>query len=131
MKKLFEQILKFGIVGILAFIIDYGLMVFCTEVLHIYYLWSTMISFTVSVIFNYFASIKWVFNVDNGKSKSANLIFFISFSIIGLGINQLVMWLGVDQLHISYLIIKLFATAVVMVFNFVTRKLYFENGGKA
>lgn len=129
MKKLIDQILRFGIVGILAFVIDYGLMVFFTEILNIYYLWSTMISFTISVAFNYFASVKWVFNVDNGKSKSANLVFFISFSIIGLGINQLIMWLGVDKFQISYLIVKFLATAVVMIFNFVTRKLYFENGG--
>ena len=103
-------------------------MVFCTEVLGIYYLWSTVISFTVSVIFNYFASIRWVFQVDNGKSQTANIVFFIVFSIIGLGINQVIMWCGVDGLHISYLIVKLFATAIVMVFNFITRKMYFEKG---
>lgn len=117
MKKLIEQIFRFGIVGVLAFIIDYGLMVFCTEVLGIYYLWSSLISFTVSVIFNYVMSVKWVFNVDNGKTQTQNLIFFVTFSIIGLGINQLIMWLGVDKIQISYLIVKLFATAVVMVFN--------------
>ncbi|WP_288343444.1 GtrA family protein [uncultured Dubosiella sp.] len=126
MKKLIEQIFRFGIVGFLAFIIDYGLMVFCTEVLGIYYLWSSLISFTVSVIFNYVMSVKWVFNVDNGKTQTQNLIFFVTFSIIGLGINQLIMWLGVDKIQISYLIVKLFATAVVMVFNYVTRKWYFE-----
>ena len=126
MKKLIEQIFRFGIVGVLAFIIDYGLMVFCTEVLGIYYLWSSLISFTVSVIFNYVLSVKWVFNVDNGKTQTQNLIFFVTFSIIGLGINQLIMWLGVDKIQISYLIVKLFATAVVMVFNYVTRKWYFE-----
>ncbi|TGY66865.1 GtrA family protein [Dubosiella muris] len=126
MKKLIEQIFRFGIVGVLAFIIDYGLMVFCTEVLGIYYLWSSLISFTVSVIFNYVMSVKWVFNVDNGKTQTQNLIFFVTFSIIGLGINQLIMWLGVDKIQISYLIVKLFATAVVMVFNYVTRKWYFE-----
>ncbi len=126
MKKLIEQIFRFGIVGVLAFIIDYGLMVFCTEVLGIYYLWSSLISFTVSVIFNYVMSVKWVFNVDNGKTQTQNLIFFVTFSIIGLGINQLIMWLGVDKIQISYLIVKLFATAVVMVFNYVTRKWYLE-----
>lgn len=126
MKKLIEQILRFGIVGVLAFIIDYGLMVFCTEILGIYYLWSSLISFTVSVVFNYVMSVKWVFNVDNGKTQTQNLIFFVTFSVIGLGINQLIMWLGVDQVKISYLIVKLFATAIVMVFNYVTRKWYFE-----
>lgn len=126
MKKLLSQIIRFGIVGILAFIIDYGLMVFCTEILGIYYLWSSLISFTVSVIFNYFASVKWVFSVENGKTQTQNMVFFIVFSILGLGINQLLMWTGVDILSVNYMIVKLFATAVVMVFNYITRKIYFE-----
>ena len=126
MKKLIEQILKFGFVGILAFFIDYGLMIFCTEVLGIYYLWSSLISFTVSVIFNYIMSVKWVFNVDNGKTQTQNLVFFITFSVIGLGLNQLLMWLDVDKIGINYMIVKLFATGVVMVFNYITRKWYFE-----
>ena len=126
MKKLIEQILKCGFVGILAFFIDYGLMIFCTEVLGIYYLWSSLISFTVSVVFNYIMSVKWVFNVDNGKTQTQNLVFFITFSVIGLGLNQLLMWLGVDKIGINYMIVKLFATGVVMVFNYITRKWYFE-----
>lgn len=126
MKNLIKQILRFGIVGILAFFIDYGLMVFCTEILGIYYLISSFLSFTVSVIFNYMCSVKWVFAVDNGKSKLQNLGFFITFSLIGLGINQLIMWLGVDKMNINYMIVKLFATGVVMIFNFITRKYYFE-----
>lgn len=126
MKRLFEQILRFGIVGVLAFLIDYGLMIFCTEILGIYYLWSSLISFTVSVIFNYVMSVKWVFTVDNGKTQSQNLFFFVTFSILGLGINQLIMWIGVEKVLISYMLVKLFATAIVMVFNYITRKIYFE-----
>ena len=59
MKKLLNQILKFGVVGGLAFIIDYGILIFLTEVFHINYLISTTISFIVSVIFNYIMSIFW------------------------------------------------------------------------
>ncbi len=71
-------------------------------------------------------SVKWVFNVDNGKTQTQNLVFFITFSVIGLGLNQLLMWLGVDKIGINYMIVKLFATGVVMVFNYITRKWYFE-----
>ena len=120
------QIIRFGLIGGIAFLIDYGLLNFCTEVLHIYYLTSSIISFTVSVIFNYIASVKWVFSVDNGKSSGQNLTFFITFSIFGLLINQLIMWVGTDLGHIDYRITKLIATFIVMIFNYITRKIYFE-----
>ena len=53
MKKLIEQIMKFGLVGVFCFVIDYGLMIFLTEVFGISYLISSGISFSVSVIVNY------------------------------------------------------------------------------
>ena len=56
MEKLIAQFMKFGVVGFIAFFIDYGLLAFCTEVLGINYLISATIGFTVSVVFNYLAS---------------------------------------------------------------------------
>lgn len=126
MKKLIKQILKFGIVGGTAFIIDYALLYICTEYLGIYYFISSIISFSVSTIFNYIASIYWVFDVNKEKSQSRNFILFVGLSIVGLGINQLIMWFGVEQLHVYYMIVKIGATAIVMVFNFITRKLFLE-----
>ena len=126
MKKIINQLFKFGIVGGIAFVIDYGLLYLLTETIGIYYLVSSLISFSVSVIFNYIASVLWVFDVDKEKSKVRNFIYFIGLSIVGLGINELIMWGGVDKLHIYYMLVKLFATAVVMVFNFITRKMFLE-----
>ena len=47
--------MKFGVVGVIAFIIDYGLLALLTEVFGVNYLVSATISFTASVIFNYLA----------------------------------------------------------------------------
>ena len=58
MRKLIEQIMKFGVVGVIAFVIDYGLMVALTELAGVNYLISATISFIVSVTFNYFASMR-------------------------------------------------------------------------
>lgn len=124
--KLFNQIIKFGLVGGIAFIIDYLTLIICKEVLNINVFISAAIAFTVSVIFNYIASIKWVFDVNQEKSKSQNFVLFIVFSIIGLLLTELIMWIGVDIININYLIVKIVATAIVMVFNFITRKLFLE-----
>lgn len=126
MEKLINQILKFGVVGGIAFIIDYSVLFICTEFFGIYYLISSLISFSVSTVFNYIASIKWVFDVNQKKSQKKNFILFIVFSVIGLGLNQLIMWFGVDMLHIYYMLVKIGATAIVMVFNFITRKMFLE-----
>lgn len=126
MKKLFQQIARFGVIGVLAFAIDYGFLYAFTEWLGIHYLISSVLSFSISVIFNYIASVLWVFDVKQETSKMRNFILFIVFSVIGLGINQLVMWLGVESLGLHYMLVKIFATAVVMVWNFVTRKKMLE-----
>ena len=126
MRKFIEQMIKFGFVGFLCFFIDYGIMVLLTAVAGFVYLVSSACSFTVSVIVNYILSVTFVFETDKEKSRIKEFIVFVFLSIIGLGINQLCMWFGVELLHISYLIVKIGATAVVMVYNFISRKLIIE-----
>ena len=124
-KKLINQIFKFGIVGGLAFIIDYGILFALTEFLNIPSLISAAISFTVSVVFNYILSIKWVFDV-NKKQTSKDVFVFIILSVIGLIINEIIIYIG-NNMNIHYMISKIGATAIVMVYNFITRKIFVEN----
>lgn len=124
--KLFQQIFKFGIVGGIAFVIDYGIMVISKELLGFSILLSAGLGFTISIIFNYIASVKWVFDVNKEKDEKKNFILFIVFSIIGLVLTELIMFVGTNIINISYLIVKIAATAIVMVFNFITRKLFLE-----
>lgn len=126
MKKLIAQFMKFGIVGVIAFVIDYGVMIFLTEVFGVPYLISTTISFVVSVVFNYFASMRFVFKRKDDMSRRLEFIIFIVLSVCGLGINDLLMWLMVDSLYIDYRLSKIVVTVVVAVWNFVTRKIFLE-----
>ena len=125
-QKLFSQIIKFGFVGGTAFVIDAGLLFLLTEFCGIHYLISGMISFTASVIYNYILSVKWVFDAKKDANKTQEFIVFIVLSVIGLGINQLFMWLFVDMMHIYYMLSKIIATVIVMVYNFITRKIFLE-----
>ena len=124
--KLVKQIVKFGLVGGLAFIIDYAVLIICKELFSLPILLATAIGFIVSVIFNYIASIKWVFDVNKERSTTKQFIVFIVFSVIGLLITELIMWVGTDIFDINYLFVKIVATAIVMVFNFITRKMFLE-----
>ena len=126
MKKLLAQFMKFGIVGVMAFVIDYGFMIFLTEVFGVPYLISTTVSFIVSVIFNYFASMRFVFKRKDDMSRKREFIIFVVLSVIGRVINDVFMWLMVDFLYIDYRISKIVVTFIVAVWNFVTRKIFLE-----
>ena len=128
MKKLFAQFMKFGGGGALAVCIDYGLLALLTEVFGVHYLVSATISFTVSVVFNYLASMRYVFTHKEDMSRRREFVIFIILSVIGLLINNVCMWAGVELLGVHYLIVKIAATAIVMVWNFVTRKIFLDAG---
>jgi len=124
MKKLINQILKFGVVGGIAFVIDYGILFLLAKVIGLNELISAAISFIISLTFNYFLSTKWVFEAK--KQTPKEVIIFVLLSVVGLGINEVLIYLCTKKLGIDVMIVKLFATAIVMVYNFITRKLIIE-----
>ena len=124
MKKLINQILKFGVVGGIAFVIDYGILFLLAKVIGLNELISAAISFIISLTFNYFLSTKWVFEAK--KQTPKEVIIFVLLSVVVLGINEVLIYLGTKKLGIDVMIVKLFATAIVMVYNFITRKLILE-----
>ncbi len=125
-KGLLVQIIKFGGVGVLCFIIDFATLHLLTDYAHLHYLLSAAIAFFVSVVVNYILSVRFVFDVNPDNNKRRVFVVFVLSSIIGLGLTELLMWLGVDLLHLNYLLVKIGATAIVMVYNFITRKLFLE-----
>lgn len=128
MKKLLAQFMKFGVVGVIAFVIDYGLLALLTELFGINYLVSATISFMASVVFNYVASMRYVFTHKEGMSRRREFVIFVVLSVIGLLINNGCMWAGVELLGVHYLLTKIVATAIVMIWNFVTRKIFLDAG---
>jgi len=50
------------------------------------------------------------------------MVLFIVTSLMGLGLNQLVMWCCIDLLGIWYMFSKVVASAIVMVWNYFTKR---------
>ena len=125
-ENLFVQIFKFVIVGGTSFLLDFFFLYIFKEFCKLPVLLSNTLSFCISVIYNYIASVKWVYDVNKEKSKKKQFITFIIFSVIGLLLNDLIMWICTDLFSLHYMISKVIATAIVMVFNFITRKLFLE-----
>ncbi|MBQ2901159.1 MAG: GtrA family protein [Agathobacter sp.] len=122
------QYCKFAAVGITSLIVDYVFMVFLTEntAFGLDYFQACAFSYTLSVFVNYFLSMKYVFQSreDMGKVKEASIFFVLS--LIGLFLNQMIMWFAVEILGIYYVAAKLLSTLLVTNYNFISRKKFFE-----
>lgn len=145
MKKLIEQILKFGVVGVIAFIVDYVITAIPPVLLNnndLIYVFK-VIGFIVSCIVNYLLSVKYVFTDKKDMDKKKEFTVFVILSAIGLVINYLIIFVCYSIIYKNspYLmslipeklvttITTLIATAVVMVYNFISRKIFLEGGFK-
>lgn len=124
------QFLRFSIVGILAFFIDYGLFLLMTYVFGVWYIAASTISFLISTVFNYIMSMRYVFQGKETQTAMQQFVIFCTLSIIGLGLNQLFLWILTGLLSIAAWIGKLGATALVAIYNFITRKIFLEDHSK-
>ena len=126
MQKLLAQIMKFGVVGVIATVIDFGIMNLLHYGLGLNILIANTSGFIVSLIFNYLASMKYVFAHKEGMSRRREFIIFVVLSVIGLGLNDGIVLTLNAGLGLEANIAKICATALVMVYNFVTRKVFLE-----
>lgn len=134
-EKLFEQVVKFGIVGIIAFFIDWGILNLLVIFLHMNATVAATISFLISLCFNYIASMKYVFVHRDDMARWMEMLIFLLSSAIGLLINDAIIWFFTTVIidpsvavtnHPRYTLYanigKLIATVVVAVWNFAIRK---------
>ena len=125
-QKLLIKIIKFVIVGGIATLISGIVFFICDHFFKMPVLLSNTIAFIISVIYNFWASIKWVFEVDKNKKKHTVFIEFIVLAVIGYFLTQLLLWLMADILKWNHMLAWLIATIIVMIFNFITRKVLLE-----
>jgi len=123
----FLQFFRYLFVGGGAFVVDFGLLFVFTHFLNLHYLLSATLSFIAGLLVNYFISTSWVFNRKTVKNKYLEFFVFAIIGVIGLGFNDLFMWIFTDRFGIYYLLSKIMTTAIVYFWNFFARKYILFN----
>ncbi|WP_317298528.1 GtrA family protein [Collinsella tanakaei] len=122
-----KQFGKFAIVGLMSLAVDYALLMFLVEACKADLFFSTTVSFIASVIVNYVLSMKYVFDHREGMSRKREFTIFAILSAVGLGLNDLYMFVGVTMLNIGYQAMKLISTFLVTWYNFFSRRKFLSN----
>lgn len=133
-RKKLKEIIRFAVSGGVCFLIEFALLVLLRDTCGLDTLAATPIAFTVSVIVNYLFCVKWVFPDAGKQGNKARIAFFVS-SVMGLFLNEGLMWLfrvlfGEDTVVLTvfsftvtmYMVNKVLATLIVMVWNYMTKR---------
>lgn len=130
MNDLAKQIFRFLLVGGLSTAIDFIVLYVLHHQFDINYLIATGIAFAVATVFNYWASMAFIFESKFASDqKQQEFILFLILSLLGLVLTEGLMFVSVELFGSPVMLGKIIVTAFVMVFNFVTRKLFIEGKG--
>ncbi len=129
MKTLLTQLAKFGVVGVVATVLDFGIMNLLHYGVRLDILLANTAGFAISLIFNYTASMKFVFEHRDGMSRRREFVIFVVLSLIGLALNDGIVLALNKGLALEANLAKIAATALVMTYNFATRKLFLDGTG--
>lgn len=122
-----KKIINFGVVGILATFIEYCLLIIFKELIHIDVIVASAIAYSCSLFFNYIFSMRYVFKDRKYMSIKREFMIFLMTSLIGLLLNQIVMILCIQLFNIYYILAKVIATSIVLIWNFFSRYKLLEN----
>lgn len=121
-EKLLMKFLKFGAVGFSGLFVDFGLTYLFKEWLGIQKYVANAIGFMTAATSNYILNRIWTF-----QSENPNVAFeyseFVVIALIGLAINTLILWVLVSRWQLNFYLSKVFAIAVVTVWNFFANLL--------
>ncbi len=112
------KLIKFIIVGCSGLIIDFLLTYVCKEKLVLNKYISNSIGFTNACISNYILNRIWTFSSQN-PNISTEFITFIFVSIIGLIINNSLLWLIHNKFNINFYLSKFGAIILTTIWNFL------------
>lgn len=111
------KLIRFCVVGFSGMIVDFGTTWTLKEKVKANKYLANTTGFILAATSNYILNRIWTFKSQN-EQVAIEFASFITISVVGLGINNLILFLLTDKLHWNFYVSKLCAIAVVTLWNF-------------
>ena len=119
------QFVRYFVTGGLAFVVDFGVFAIALYGFDVHYLLANLIGLMGGNVVNYLLSIGWVFSSEKRTMEKHRLIeisVFVLISLVGMGLNEYLMYVFVGLLMIQEMLSKVGAAIIVLLYNFFARK---------
>ena len=119
---LLQKFIKFCVVGFSGMVIDFGTTWILKEKARVNRYVANSTGFILAATSNYILNRFWTFQSEN-KHIITEYFSFILISLVGLLINNLLIFLFSDRMKFNFYLAKLIAIGVVTCWNFVMNYL--------
>lgn len=117
------ELIRYFAVSLVALAVDTAILSGCLRLLQLPLAWSATLGFAAGALVAYLLSIRWVFRARAlANAPAVEFLTFIGIGVAGLAVTQLVLWIGVTELHLLPEAVKLSAAIVTFAFNYLVRK---------
>lgn len=117
------EFFRYFMAGGLSFAADMVVLMFLAEALGFHYLAANAVSVMVGITVNYLMCIKWVFTIRRISNATLETSAFVLICLVGLTLNELLLWLIVAGLSLHYLVAKVIVTGMVFIINYAMKKV--------
>ncbi len=117
-----HEFIRYFVASGIALCLDVGSLYVLTSIFTVPYLISAVIAFVIGLTTIYVLSVNWVFEHRVLRDAKAEFAVFTLIGMVGLALNELVLWVLTGQLGLYYLLAKGVSIAVVFSWNFGARK---------
>lgn len=117
------KFVKFGIVGVSGIFIDFGITYLLKEKLRVQKYIANSFGFITATISNYLLNEAWTFKAQEGAQLYQFGKFFV-IALVGLILSNLIIYLLSDRMKLNFYLSKVFAIALVSLWNFFANYLY-------
>ncbi len=116
----FRNLILYGIIGCFTAALDFVVFTVLSRYVGIYYLLANCISVLVGITTSFVLNRSYNFRVkDKVKRRFA---IFLTVGLCGLCLSNLILWLGIDYMHLDEIITKLASIILVVGFQFMLNK---------
>lgn len=117
------RFVRFGIVGASGMVIDFGVTWLCKEKFRWNKYLSNSLGFVIAATNNYLWNRIWTFE-SQSEAVAREYVSFVVIAVIGLGLNNLIIYLIHERWHLNFYLSKLIAIGCVTLWNFTMNYVF-------
>ena len=122
-----QEFIRYLISGSTAALVNFSFLYFFTDILGVWYLFSSAMSFVIAFFVSFYLQKFWTFRDGSKDVLGRQMVLYLLIALFNLCLNALLMYVLVDLFGVWYMLAQFFVTGTIALWSFLIYKLFIFN----